>query len=464
MNITFKGQSYNPFQNFILLADSYKTGMHLQYPDDAEDIVAYGESRGGKWNETLVFGLQAFIKEYLLRPITQLDIDFAEFIITGNGSPFNRQGWQDILSKYNGFMPLRIKSVPEGTVLTVKNIMYTVQPTDPAFVWLNTYVETALLRAFWYPTTVASNSYQMRKLITKWLIKNGTPESVNYKLHDFGARGVSSNESAMLGGMAHLAAGFNGTDNLMGRVGAWAYYNATAEVGTSIPAAEHSTITSWGVTNEDKAYANMIKQFGIPGGMYAVVSDSNNIYEACEYIWGEKLRQQVIDSGATLVIRPDSGDPVVVCATIIEILGDRFGYTVNDKGYKVLNYVRIIQGDGIDYDTVNAILDDFDEFGWSADNIAFGQGGALLQIVNRDDQKFAQKCCAIKRAGLWYGVSKNPITDPGKKSKEGLVDLIYTASGYKSGIEGDGPSALQIVYENGKLYNETTFAQIRARQ
>jgi nicotinamide phosphoribosyltransferase len=263
-----------------------------------------------------------------------------------------------------------------------------------------------------------------------------------------------------------------GSDTISGVLFAREYYNAGI-AGFSIPAAEHSTITSWGRDGEVDAYRNMLAQFAKPGSIVAVVSDSYDVYNAAEKLWGEALRQQVVDSGATVVIRPDSGDPVEVNRRLVEILGEKFGYTVNSKGFKVLNNVRLIQGDGINELTVRSILGAFMAMGWSADNIAFGMGGALLQAVDRDTQKFAMKASSACINGEWRDVVKDPVTDAGKKSKAGRVTL-WTNSGaeFATGVTeptgwtdkgiGGWTEALEEVYRDGKLIKEIDFATVRA--
>jgi nicotinamide phosphoribosyltransferase len=262
-----------------------------------------------------------------------------------------------------------------------------------------------------------------------------------------------------------------GTDTITGVLYAREYYNAGV-AGFSIPAAEHSTITSWGRDGEADAYRNMLKQFAKPGSIVAIVSDSYDVFNACEKLWGEELRQQIIDSGATVVIRPDSGDPLEINQRLIKILDSKFGHTVNAKGYKVLNNVRLIQGDGVNENTVRTILGNFLINGWSADNIAFGMGGALLQIVDRDTQKFAMKASAAQIFDTWRDVQKDPITDSGKKSKKGRVQLWKSGDKYVSSVDkptewydtavGEWTPVLQTVFENGQLYNEITFDQVRA--
>ena len=455
-------------KNIILNTDSYKVSMFKQYPAGTTNVYSYIESRGGRYDETVFFGLQAFIKEYLLEPITQADIDIADEILTAHGEPFNRAGWEYILAKHNGFLPVVIKAVPEGTVVPVKNVLATIENTDPECFWLTTWLETALLRAIWYPTTVATQSWTIRKVILDYLERTGDPTLIDFKLHDFGARGVSSGESAGLGGAAHLV-NFMGSDTISGVLYAREYYGAGI-AGFSIPAAEHSTITSWGRDGEVDAYRNMLNQFAKPGSIVAIVSDSYDVYNAASNLWGEELKDQVVASGATVVIRPDSGDPDIVCRKLVQILGEKFGYTTNAKGFKVLNNVRLIQGDGVNELSIRSILGSFMANGWSADNIAFGMGGALLQQLDRDTQKFAMKCSSIMVNGENRDVFKDPITDNVKKSKKGRVKLWTSGGEFQTSVSkptgwtdrGLGwEDALQTVYQDGALFNEITFEQVR---
>jgi len=243
------------------------------------------------------------------------------------------------------------------------------------------------------------------------------------------------------------------------------YYNATMP-GFSIAAMEHSTVTSWGQENEEASYRNMLKVNGQEGVPIAFVSDSYDIYKACK-MWGTKLKQDVIDSGAVVVIRPDSGDPAEVVTNCLIILERYFGSVVNAKGYKVLNNVRVIQGDGINHASIRQILARMVIAGFSADNVAFGQGGALLQAVDRDTMRFAMKCSSVGvREGdrlVWRDVFKAPATDPGKASKKGRVTLMKNRDGtYYSGREDWPESVLQEVYRNGELLIDVSFDEVRA--
>lgn len=469
--------------SIILDTDSYKVSMWKQYPAGTEYVYSYIESRGGKYDRAEFLGVQALAK-YLATPITQEQIDYAEKIWTLHGEPFNRVGWQYILDKHNGKLPLRIRAAKEGLIIPTKNVLCTIENTDPECFWLTTWVETAALRAIWYPTTVGTTSWHIKQEILNYLEKSGDPTTIGFKLHDFGARGVSSLESAGIGGAAHLV-NFMGTDTISGVLHVINTYGSDV-VGFSIPAAEHSTITSWGRDNEVDAYRNMVKQFGKPGAILAVVSDSYDIYAACEK-WGTELKDDVIQSGATVVIRPDSGDPVVVLPKMLRILSEKFGYTTNSKGYKVLNNVRVIWGDGINSVSLGSILRCVvDVAGYSADNLAFGMGGGLLQQCDRDTLKFAMKCSAVgirehtglRQDGLlgklvWRDVFKDPATDPGKASKKGRVVLFESGGEYVTDVEEDLPkhwtdrgtdwkNCMETYFENGEVKFTQTFEQVRA--
>ncbi|MFN3857552.1 MAG: nicotinate phosphoribosyltransferase [Caulobacter sp.] len=455
--------------NPILNTDSYKTSHFLQYPPGAERVFSYVESRGGEHDHTVFFGLQAILKREFMTPVTADDIDEAEALLTAHGLPFNRPGWERIVEVHGGLLPLEVRAVAEGAVVPVHLPLMTVVNTDPQLPWVTSYAETALLR-LWYPTTVATISFGVRRIIREALERTADDAAAElpFKLHDFGARGVSSETSAALGGLAHLVS-FQGSDTLSAVLAARRWYHEPM-AAFSIPAAEHSTITSWGRERETDAYANMIQRFGKPGGVYAVVSDSYDLYGAVEHIWGETLRQQVIDSGATLVVRPDSGDPVTVVARTMALLAERFGVTTNSRGYKVLNTVRVIQGDGVNPHSIKAILDRLAADGFSASNIAFGMGGALLQQLNRDTQKFAYKTSAVRVNGAWRDVFKDPLTDAGKRSKKGLLGLGRENGVWNTLIVGeDGAAAdgssnhLVPVFRNGALLVDHTLGDVRAR-
>ncbi len=449
--------------NPILTSDSYKYSHDKQYPPGTTKMFSYLESRGGEYSHTLFFGLQYYLKKYLTQRITMAHVDEAEEFITAHGLPFNRKGWERIVNELGGRWPVLIKAVPEGSVIPTSNILMSVESTDPETFWVASFLETALLKAVWYPTTVATQSLMIKDLIRSYLIgTSDDPEAeIAFKLHDFGYRGVSSEESAAVGGMSHLV-NFKGTDTVAALVAARRYYNEHM-AGFSIPATEHSTMTMWGKEREALAYANLLWIYK-DQPIFACVSDSYDIINAARNIWGGALKQRVIDYKGTLVVRPDSGDPKDTCLAVIKDLDAAFGCTVNTKGYKVLNHgVRIIQGDGVNYHSIEAILEAFARAGYSASNIAFGMGGALLQKVDRDTQKFAFKCSWAEVEGRGVDVYKDPVTDHGKRSKKGMLDLNLTTTGEVHTVRrGDASNPMLVdVYKDGEILKEYTFAEVR---
>jgi len=457
--------------NICWLTDSYKASHYKQYPKNTRRVYSYFESRTGAFfPQTTFFGLQYLLKTYLEGPVvTKEKIDEAEELFYAhffNKPVFNRPGWERILNKHGGYLPVRIKAVPEGMSINTSNVLMTVENTDsddelPAY-WLPNYLETLLVQT-WYPSTVATQSRGMKQVLLKYLQETGDPAGLPFKLHDFGFRGVTCPEQAAIGGASHLV-NFQGTDTVPGLVMARKFYKAKMP-GFSIPAAEHSTITSWGEEHEVDAMANMLEQY--PDGFVACVSDSFDIYRACSEYWGTQLKEKVLARDGVLVVRPDSGDPPVVVNKVLDILGNKFGFETNAKNYKVLHpKVRVIQGDGIDFAMLGSILEAMKVNGWSADNIAFGSGGGLLQKLNRDTQKFAFKASSVVVNEETRDVYKRPATGGDKASKRGRFKLKITHGAHGPAFhtvaeDEDGQDLLATVFENGHVTREYNFDEIR---
>jgi len=452
-------------RNFILDVDSYKLSHAELYPSTLTKMFHYIESRGGKYRETVFFGLQYYVQEYLAKPVTGFDIAEAEAFAAAHGEPFPKAAWERIISVHDGFLPVRIRAVPEGTVVPTRNVLVAIENTDPHLPWIGSWLETSLLRAVWYPTTVATLSRECKKTILEYLIKSSDDPrgELPFKLHDFGARGVSSRESSGIGGMAHLV-NFQGSDTIEGIRFAKYYYGAKM-AGFSIPASEHSVMTIGGRHGELGQMAHMLEKFGQPGKTFACVSDSYDIFHAVEQYWGEDLLERVQKSGATVVIRPDSGDPAETNLKLLQILERKVGMRTNMKGFKVLpSCFRLIQGDGNDdEESIGRVLHWLVSHGYSASNIAFGMGGGLLQQVNRDTQRFAMKCSWAQVNGEGVDVYKEPVGDPSKASKRGLLDLV-NKHGALTTVHGgySARSELRLVYDNGIQPSPITFEEVRA--
>ena len=451
--------------NLILDVDSYKVTHFNQYPQNTKKLYAYIEARNLNSEELIFFGLQAFVKKYLLNPITQDDIDEAEKFLLSHIGVFNRDDWEYILNEHGGFLPIEIKSLDEGTVTNKKIPLLDITNTDEKVPWLVTYIETALLRSLWYPSSVATISREIKKIIFRYLDDTCTnfDDQLPFKLHDFGARGVSSYESSRIGGAAHLL-NFLGSDTVEGAMFLKDYYDGT-DISYSIPASEHSTITAWGKDNENKAHENIINQFLLEGKVIASVIDSYDTFETASKTISSELKEKIINSKGTLVVRPDSGK---LPDTIIELLNtlsseENFGYILNSKGYKELpSYIRVIQGDGVDKNSIEDILISMKENNYSAANITFGMGGALLQKLDRDTYSFAMKVSAIHDGNTWKDVYKEPSNDKTKNSRRGRFAIVQNDELEVVDLEKlNQTNLLKTRYKDGKLYNETDLKVIR---
>jgi nicotinamide phosphoribosyltransferase len=474
--------------NLILDTDSYKISHWLQIPEGTQQGFAYLESRGGLFDRILVSGLQYIGQEYLDKPITQAHIDEAEDYISKHmdGRSFNKEGWQYILEQYGGYLPVIIKAVPEGTVVGVKQVIATIMVTDPRAVFLFTYLETMIMR-WWAPITTGTKSFHAKQIILaaaekssdlptrnlfKTMRETGVPQGNLFKFHDFGARGGSSYETVSICGSSHLN-NFFGSDTLSAIKLDREHYGEQCS-GFSIDASEHSTMTIFGPDGEQLQFNRMYDQFK-DRYMFACVIDGFDTFKAINEKWGGVLREKVIEMNAILVLRPDSGDPVQMPIDCIIAADKVWGSTLNSKKYKVLNHVRVIQGDGIGIHHLDPILQGTMDAGFSSDNINFGMGGGLIQDQTRDTQKFACKNAWMKIGDVNWNVSKNPITDPGKKSKSGLMTLIETADGELVTVtqleEEDfwnpenlpGKEVLEIVYDYGVWVKSYTKQEIRER-
>jgi nicotinamide phosphoribosyltransferase len=453
-------------QNLILNTDSYKLSHWLQYPPGTSHISSYIESRGGLLPEVLFFGLQAFLKQYLMRPISRADIDEAEGVCQAHLGVFNRKGWEHIVERHGGFLPVEIQALPEGTAAGHHVPVVQVVNTDPECFWVPSYLETALLRAVWYPSTVASTSFACKKILRQYLEETADGlDALAFQLHDFGARGATCDEAAGLGGAGHLL-NFQGTDTLAALDLARRCY-AEPMAGYSIPASEHSTMTSWGKAGECDAYRNMIRQFAGPQKLLAFVIDSYDVWNALDHLVGEELHGEVVANGGRIVVRPDSGDPVAVVPRVIEHLMRRFGHTLNGKGYRVLPpYIRMIQGDGVDLHSLPRILESLKMRAISTENLAFGMGGGLLQKLDRDTLKWAMKASWGRVGGEVREIFKDPVTDPGKRSKAGRWAVVQGEGGPEAVREeqlGGRENLLRPVFRDGRLLAEESFAQLRQR-
>jgi nicotinamide phosphoribosyltransferase len=448
----------------VIDTDFYKTTQPRMYSPDVTGIFSYAESRGGEYKTVILYGLQGFIKEKLLTPVTKEDVDYADFILTKMGGfQFDRTAWDIVVNEYNGFIPVTIKAVKEGMKIPYQNAVVTVECTDPRLFSLVGYIETALLRAVWFPSTIASRVYQMKKNIDALYARYAdTTATSDFSFLDFSGRGVESQDASEVGSAAFLTS-FLGTDTCAGVAYVYDYYGNVV-IGGSVAASEHSVMCSYGESNEFASFKHIIE--GTPeGSIVSVVSDTWNIYNACR-MWN-KLADTIKAKKLSLVIRPDSGEPEEVLPAMLAILEEGFPTHRNDKGLKVFDNLKLLWGDGIDETNYLQVLGLMPKNGFGVEVLILGSGGGLMQKVNRDTMKWAFKASAVMKNNSWCAIRKDPITDPGKKSKAGKLETIFHKKKKEYGTVDWtlaaqlGTPLLEVVYCNGQLMRDQTQTEIR---
>lgn len=462
-----------------VLTDSYKAAHPFQYPE-ARRMVAYGEFRSpmkGMDDDRVVFyGMRYIYDTMLNRQWTLADVEAADKFYSAHNAgftpyPFPKDLFEKFVKENNGYFPVKLEALPDGTVCYPHVPVYQIT-AEHEYSRLVTFLETVLTMV-WYPTTVATLSRRAKKIIREGFVKSVDEENfwaLDSRLHDFGFRGCTTVEQSIIGGCAHLL-NFRGSDTMSACYYAQFTLNEGKPVAQSIPATEHSVMTSW--PSEKDAILNMIDHFG--DGVFACVMDSYDYTNAVTNVLGEVRAAKESKSGF-MVLRPDSGDPVSVVLEGLRGAEKAFGADVNKKGYKVVRGAGVIQGDGIDIAVLEKILNATMEAGYSAQCVAFGMGGGLLQKVNRDTMAFATKLSFIEyKDGAQRLVMKTPKTDGGKFSLPGIMQVKRNADGVpvvypldpQVALEGGhhtDDNMLKVIYNKGPVgYKWETFDQVRER-
>jgi nicotinamide phosphoribosyltransferase len=463
--------------NFILKTDSYKLGHWSQYPEGTTGVYSYLEARqGAEFDKTVFVGLEQILRQIQGRVVTENDVRQADDLAAihfGSDNAFNYDGWMHIVKEHDGRLPVVIKAVPEGSVIPTGNVLMTVENTCPKCFWLTNALESFLLHV-WYPTTVASLSRSVKEMLAQKLEATGCSlDGLPFMLHDFGYRSATTDDAAAIGGLGHLV-NFMGTDTLPALLLAVETYGANPRtLGFSVPATEHSVMTALGAEGEFDQVQRLLD--ANPTGIISCVADSYNIYDFVDMICLDHglggFRETILHRDGKFVVRPDSTTamhptPDLLVVDLLDRLWDNFGGTTNDADFKVLDpHIGILWGDGIDPHGIEKILNRMMLRGYAASNIVFGMGGGLLQKVNRDTQRFAFKCSAQERDGVWHDVQKKPL-DATKTSKAGRLALmndggiLTTVAERDLGFAGD---MLEIRFKDGDVFNSPTFDEIRKR-
>lgn len=459
--------------NIVSDTDYYKFGHHLGYKRGLSNLYSYGEPRiGAKFDHVVFFGLQAIIMDqYIGNLVTEVNIEQARKkneAWGGYKDYFNEKMWQEIKNKYGGKLPIRIRAVKEGTRVPISNVLFTIEALDEIAVPLVNHIETTMYA--WYPTTVCTNSYEIKKDQYQLLLKTGTPELIEYLCHDFGYRGVSCQQEAMYGGMAHLV-NYRGSDTTVADRGIDHYYGYSEQSRMkSVLATEHSVAETFGEGEGEYEYVKHILSISPKDSISSIVIDT---YDAINFIENvitrPDVKKMIEERTGKVVFRPDSGNPIEITNRIINSLGNNFGLEYNRKHYKVLNpRVGIIYGDSMDKDTIKPLYESIISNGWSADNLVVGSGGGLLRKFDRDTQRFAIKASYGVINGKEVNLIKNPATQSSKKSKKGRLKLHQSGNSFSTISSADETPAmfssyadsLETVYEMGELVRKQSFDDI----
>lgn len=487
--------------NSMLLCDFYKIAHRFMYPVGTEIVYSTWTPRASRMkgvNEVVVFGQQAFIKNYLIKFFNEnfFNIPLSEIVEDYKRTLKFTLGVQDadtthIAELHNlGYLPLLIKALPEGTVAPLRVPTMTIQNTDKRFFWLTNYIESLASSELWQPATSATISREYRKILDKYSLETvGNTDFVQFQGHDFSMRGMSSLQSAISSGMGHLLS-FVGTDTIPAIQSAEILYNANIEkelIGTSIPATEHSIQCTY---SDDLTYLRRMITEVHPNGFVSVVSDGYDFWNVIGNVIPALKKEIMARTGGPVgdrvVIRPDSGDPVkIVCGDpdavpgslehkgAVEALWDIFGGTVTDKGYKVLDsHIGLIYGDAITLLRCNEICEKLKEKGFASVNCVYGIGSYTYQYNTRDTFGFALKSTLAVINGEERPIFKDPKTDDGiKKSQKGAVSVFRSVIVGLTVIDNlplDGgtwnfTNELREIFKDGVLLVDDSFSEIRKR-
>ena len=494
--------------NPLLLTDGYKTSHNKQYPKGTTLVYSNFTPRSNKYapkgcDEVVVFGTQmvmtqlheVFEKEFFSKPKDEVCGEMKRELSAYLGSDYDVSHFEALHDL--GYLPIKVKSLPEGTKAPIRVPVLTIYNTHPDFFWVTNYLETILSNLLWKPMTSATIAHQYRKVLTSWMEKTDKERAwfIDWQGHDFSMRGMDSVEAVVSSGLGHLTS-FLGTDSLPAIHGARKYYGADGFVAGSVPATEHSVMCAGGKEDEIETFRRLLETY--PTGILSVVSDTWDLWKVCtEHV--VTLKEEILARDGKLVIRPDSGDPVdILCGAydtinsgdeqnldynypkygvekdspeykgVIELLWDVFGGTINEQGYKVLDpHIGAIYGDSITIDRANEICSRLEAKGFASTNVVLGIGSFTYQYNTRDTFGFAMKATYVEVDGVGREIFKDPITDDGtKKSATGLLCVDRSHYGELSLIDkcdwyNESLGLLKTIYKNGQQYNVVSLEEIR---
>lgn len=489
--------------NPLLLTDGYKTGHHQQYPKGTTLVYSNFTPRSNKYapkgcDKVVSFGQQMvmmkihemFNNDFFNQPKDLVCGEMKRELSLYLNTDYDVSHFEALHDL--GYLPIKVKSIEEGSLVPIKVPVLTIYNTIPEFYWVTNYLETILSNLLWKPMTSATIAHQYRKVLTKWVEKTDKERSwfIDWQGHDFSMRGMDSVDAVISSGLGHLTS-FSGSDSLPTIYGARKYYNADGMICGSVNATEHSVMCAGSKEDEIGTFRRLLETY--PVGILSVVSDTWDLFKVItEYL--PRLKEEILSRDGKLVIRPDSGDPVdILCGAweeirlssgnyektpksgpegkgVIELLWDVFGGTINEQGYKVLDpHIGAIYGDSITIDRAEDICKRLESKGFASTNVVLGVGSFTYQYNTRDTFGFAMKATYVEINGEGREIFKDPITDDGtKKSATGLLHVTKSnENGYmlvdKVTWDNEANGELQTIYKDGEFFNQTTLTEIRKK-
>lgn len=487
----------NDYVPASLLCDFYKVSHRNQYPEGTEMIYSTFTPRVSRIpgiDKVVVFGLQAFVKKYLVdyfnenffnRPLSEVTQEYKRVIkyTLGEEHPYAHH---IAVLWHLGYLPIRIKAVKEGTLLPIHVPMMTIENTHPEFFWLTNYLETIISNEIWLPSTSATIAFQYRKILEKYAKETvGNSDAVPFQAHDFSMRGMASFDASQASGAAHLLS-FQGTDVIPAILYLEHFYGANIEkelVGSSIPATEHSVMEASAEGKEELGTFKRLINEVYPKGFVSIVSDTYDFWGIIEKVIPQ-LKEDILNRDGKVVIRPDTGDPVKMIVGdpegktelerkgLVEALWDIFGGTTTEKGYRLLeSHIGTIYGDSITLDRAEAICQGLKDKGFASINTVLGVGSFSYQYNTRDTFGFAMKATHAVISGKEKQIFKDPKTGNGmKKSQKGIVVVYKSMSGeivYSDQHSLDDREQakdydlLEDVFVDGELKRDQSLSEIR---
>jgi len=473
--------------NPMMMIDGYKLDHRRQYPAGTRRVYSNWTPRGSRvagQTEVVCFGLQYFLQKYLVEDMKRYFFDRPESEVCAEYKQFcddylgpNDIGVEHIKALHRlGYVPLKFKALPEGTLCPIGVPMLTVENTHDDFAWLVNYFETLMSSILWLPCTSATTAYRYKKMLHKFAEQTiDMVDFVQWQGHDFSMRGMGGIEAATISGAGHLTS-FTGSDTIPAINMIHRYYGAGSNplIGGSVPATEHSVMCAGGQETEMETFNRLLDLY--PSGIVSVVSDTWNLWDVITKML-PALKDKILARNGKLVIRPDSGDPVkIICGDpassdynvnkgVVRLLWDIFGGTVNSKGYKQLDsHIGCIYGDAITYDRASEICQRLADKGFASTNVVLGIGSYTYQYCTRDTYGFAMKATWVDINGQGYPLFKKPVTDTGEKfSARGRIKVVRNDNklALEQNVSDDSNCCLQEVWKDGIFTKWQTFTDVR---